>query len=203
MASDITTWMAEQSGGKGNVLIVRGVKGSAPELNTYNGQTAILKKYPDLKVVGETFGMAAAASAQAAVSNLLPSLPHVDVVLAAGGGDAYGIVQAFKQYGGDYVNHMPMIGGDNSGDFVSWWVAEKKANGYQTISINPPPGIGSAVLWLALDIEAGKNVPNSSLMPVMKITNDTLDQFSDLKPGEIASLNFDNAWVDANILKAQ
>lgn len=200
MASDITDWMGKESGGKGNVLIVRGVKGSEPELSTYKGQTEALKKYPGMKVVAETFGMAAEASAQSAVSNILPSLPHIDVVLAAGGGDAYGIVQAFKQYGGDYVGHMPMIGGDNSGNFVAWWVAEQKANGYKTISINPPPGIGSAVLWVALAVAQGRDVPMSTTMPVLSITNDIIDKFADVKPGEIASLNFDKDWVERNVL---
>ena len=39
-------------GGNGNVLIVRGVKGSAPDEEMYAGQMEALKEFPNAKVVG-------------------------------------------------------------------------------------------------------------------------------------------------------
>ena len=117
--------------GKGNVIQVRGVKGSAPDNDMYNAQVSVLQKNPDIKVVATVYGQATASVAQSAIANVLPSLPHVDAVLGQGGSDDVGIAQAFTQYGGGYVNHMPIIEGGGGTDFVKWWADENKKNGYQ------------------------------------------------------------------------
>ena len=132
--------------GKGNVIQVRGVKGSAPDNDMYNAQVNVLKKYPDIKVVATVYGQATASVAQSAIANVLPSLPHVDAVLGQGGSDDVGIAQAFTQYGDGYVNHMPIIEGGGGTDFIKWWADENKKNGYQTVSMNTTPGIGGAAL---------------------------------------------------------
>jgi ribose transport system substrate-binding protein len=97
--------------GKGNVIQVRGVKGSAPDNDMYNAQVSALQKHPDIKGVATVYGQATASVAQSAIANVLPSLPHVDAVLGQGGSDDVGIAQAFTQYGGAYVGHMPVIEG--------------------------------------------------------------------------------------------
>ena len=117
-------------GKKGNIIVVRGVKGSAPDEDMYTSQMATLKKYPDVKVVATVYGQATGSVAQAAVANVLPSLPHVSAVLAQGGGDDYGIAQAFAQYGGQYANKPPVIAGGGSSNFIHWWADEAKKNGY-------------------------------------------------------------------------
>jgi ribose transport system substrate-binding protein len=132
--------------GKGNVIQVRGVKGSAPDNDMYNAQVSVLQKNPDIKVVATVYGQATASVAQSAIANVLPSLPHVDAVLGQGGSDDVGIAQAFTQYGGAYVNHMPIIEGGGGTDFVKWWADENKKNGYQTVSMNTTPGIGGAAV---------------------------------------------------------
>jgi ribose transport system substrate-binding protein len=184
-------------GGKGNVLIVRGVKGSAPDQLMYEGQKEVLAKYPQVKVVGEVYGQATTAVAQAAVSNLLPSLPKVDAVLAQGGGDDYGIVQAFAQHGGGF----PIIEGGGSSNFLRWWAEQYKKNGYKTISINSAPGIGGAALWLGLEILGGAKVANHLTMPAAKVTAENLSQFANLPPGYIVSPTYTQKWVRENLLK--
>jgi ribose transport system substrate-binding protein len=84
-------------GGKGNVLIVRGVKGSAPDQEMYEGQMQALKQYPGIKIVGEVYGQATTAVAQSAVSNILPSLLQVDAVLTQGGELLPGAQPAFSR----------------------------------------------------------------------------------------------------------
>ena len=43
-------------GSKGNILIIRGVKGSAPDQMMYEGQMETLKQFPEAKIVGEVYG---------------------------------------------------------------------------------------------------------------------------------------------------
>ena len=199
--AQVTDWVAQKIGGRGNVIVVRGVKGSAPDHDIYETQTKTLKKYPDIKVVATVYGQATGSVAQAAVSNVLPSLPHVDAVLAQGGGDDFGIAQAFQQYGGDYAKKMPVITGGGSSNFIQWWKEQKGKTGYSTISVNTTPGIGGAAFWLTLDILQGAKAPGYMIMPVARVTDANLDQFIDMKPGQIVSPTYSNDWVKKNLLK--
>ena len=185
--------------GKGNVLVVRGVKGSAPDQLMYEAQVETLKQYPDIKVAGEVYGQATTAVAQSEVSNILPSLPQLDAVLDQGGGDDYGIVQAFEQAG----KKIPIIEGGGSSNFLKWWFEQNKKDGYQTISINSAPGIGAAAFWLTLGILNGANVPNRLSMPAAKVTAENLSQYADLPPGSIVSPKYTEDWVKENLLKSK
>jgi len=178
------------------VLIVRGVKGSAPDQQMYEGQVEALKQYPAAKVVGEVYGQATTAVAQSAVSNILPSLPQVDAVLTQGGGDDYGVAQAFEQAG----KKVPIIEGGGSSNFLKWWSEQSKKSGYKTISDSSAPGIGGAVLWLTLDILNGANPSKNLLMPYAVVTADNLSEYADLPPGTIVSPKYTEDWVKQTLL---
>ncbi|MCB1715788.1 MAG: ABC transporter substrate-binding protein [Candidatus Competibacteraceae bacterium] len=204
---DFTGYKAEQAeavikmlGGKGNIIQVRGVKGSAPDNAMYNAQQSVLAKYPDIKVVATVHGQATASVAQAAINNVLPSLPHVDAVLAQGGSDDVGIAQAFVQYGGEYEGNMPIIEGGGGTDFVKWWAQENEKNGYQTVSMNTTPGIGGAVFWLGLSLLNGAEAPKLMIMPVATVDADNLQQYADLPAGQIISPSYSLDWVKENLL---
>jgi ribose transport system substrate-binding protein len=185
-------------GGKGNVLIVRGVKGSAPDQAMYAGQMEALKQYSNAKVIGEVYGQATTAVAQSAVSNILPSLPEVDAVLTQGGGDDYGVVQAFLQAG----RKVPIVEGGGSSNFLRWWDEQYKKSGYKTISDSSAPGIGGAALWLTLDILDGANPSKNLFMPYAVVTAENLSQYADLPPGTIVSPKYTEDWVKQNLLTA-
>jgi ribose transport system substrate-binding protein len=186
-------------GGKGNILIIRGVKGSAPDQMMYEGQMETLKQFPEAKIVGEVYGQATTAVAQAEVSKLLPSLPQIDAVLTQGGGDDYGVVQAFEQAG----REAPIIEGGGSSNFLKWWSDQSKKSGYKTISDNSAPGIGGAAFWLTLAILNGAEPSKSLFMPYATITTDNLADYADLPPGFIVSPKYTEDWVKENILKSK
>jgi ribose transport system substrate-binding protein len=192
-------WVFKKLGGKGNVLQVRGVKGSAPDHDMFEAQEAALKEYPDIKVVATVYGQATASVAQSAIANVLPSLPHVDAVLGQGGSDDFGIAQAFDQFGGPYKDKPPIIEGGGSTDFIKWWAAKSKT-GYETISMNTTPGIGAAAFWLALAIVKGANPPKLMIMPVASVTQDNLAQYAGLPSGMIVSPTYTDEWVQKNLL---
>jgi ribose transport system substrate-binding protein len=192
-------WVFKKLDGKGNVLQVRGVKGSAPDNDMFNAQEAALKKYPDIKVVATVYGQATASVAQAAIANVLPSLPHVDAVLGQGGSDDFGIAQAFDQFGGAYKDKPPIIEGGGSTDFIKWWAA-KSASGYATISMNTTPGIGGAAFWLSLALVKGAQAPKLMIMPVATVTQDNLKDFAALPSGMIVSPSYSDDWVAKNLL---
>ncbi len=193
-------WVVKKIGGKGNVIQVRGVKGSAPDNDMYNAQLAVLKQYPDVKVVATVYGQATASVAQSAIANVLPSLPHVDAVLGQGGSDDFGIAQAFEQYGGPYRDKMPVIEGGGSTDFIKWWDAQNKKNGYTTISMNTTPGIGAAAFYLSLALAKGATPPKKMIMPVATVTQDNLKEYVDRPSGMIVSPTYTQDWVQKNLL---
>ncbi|WP_309083078.1 ABC transporter substrate-binding protein [Chelativorans sp.] len=203
---DFTAYKTEQAektieliGGKGNVIVVRGVRGSGPDKQMYDAQMAVLAKHPDVKVVAEVYGEATAPVAQAAVANVLPSLPKVDAVLAQGGSDDFGIAQAFLQYGGDYAEDLPVIEGGGSSDFIRFW-AEQAKDGYKTTSMNSTPGIGGAAFWLALAMTEGREAPKSITMPVAVVSAENLAEYADMPAGRIVSPTYTREWVEQNLL---
>jgi len=208
LSFDFTGYKKEQAkrtleliGNKGNVIVVRGVKGSGPDNLMYSAQKEVLDANPDVKIVAEVFGQATASVAQSAIANVLPSLPQVDAVLAQGGSDDYGIVQAFLQAGGPYADKLPVIEGGGSTDFVIWW-ADAAKNGYKTTSMNTTPGIGGAAFWLAYEIVKGATPPKDMVMPVATVDENNLAEASkDLKPGMIISPSFSQEWVQENLVK--
>ena len=193
-------YVMKRLGGKGNIIVVRGVKGSAPDADMYKAQQGVLAQYPDVKVVATVYGQATASVAQSAIANVLPSLPHVDAVLGQGGSDDYGIAQAFDQYDGEYTNKMPIIEGGGSTDFIKWWSKQHATNGYTTISMNTTPGIGGAAFWLSLAIAKGAEAPKKMIMPVATVTQVNLKDFVDMPSGMIVSPSFSQEWVEQHLL---
>jgi len=182
--------------GKGNVIVVRGVSGSVPDQQMYQGHMNVLNKYPDIKIVATVIGEACTTVTNLAITNILSSLPHVDAVVTQGGGDAYGALQAFEASD----RPMPIIIGDNSAEFINWWI-EHKSEGYETFSICSAPGVGGAAFWVALDILNGVPTPQEMSLTVTGITQDTVENYADLKPGTLASPVFTNDWVMKNLIE--
>ncbi len=197
LQQDPSEWVAKKLGGKGNVLIVRGVSGSVPDQQMYQGHMNVINSNPGLKVVGTVIGEASTTVSQQAVSNILPSLPKIDAVFTQGGGDAWGVVQAFEA---SSQKEMPYIVGDNSAEFLRWWYAKYQKEGYETVSVNSAPGIGGAAFWEALKILEGMNVPKEMSLAAIPVTIDNLADFQDMKPGTIASPVFTEEWV-TNFIK--
>ena len=194
-------YVVKRLGSKGgNVLITRGVVGSQPELLIYDAITKILKQHPENHILGEVDTEADNAKAQSAVANVLPSIPKIDAVLSEG---SYGVVQAFLAAG----KPVPIVVGNNRAEFILWWIDEKAKNGYETISLGSEPSIGVVAFWLSIHILQGDKVPEMKaqpyLLPLVAVTNDTVDQFKDIQPGTVIAHQYDDQWVKDNILNKQ
>jgi len=190
-------YVAKRLGGKGNVVQILGVSGSAPAIQMHDGQNQGLAKFPNLKVVAKVEGEASASVAQQNMANVLPSLPQVDAVLTQAGNDSYGVVQAFEASN----RPVPLILGDGTSEFLQWWLKMKKEKNYETISIGSAPGIGAAAFWVGLAILDGLDVPQSMRIPLSVVGQDEVDKYSDLKPGMVISPDFTWPYVRDNILK--
>ncbi len=185
-------YMAKQLDYKGNVVIVRGVSGSAPEQVMYDAYMQVVNEHPDLKVIATVLGEADSTVAQEEFTKILPSLDKVDMIFNQGG-DTYGIIQAFEQANME----VPLMSGDNSAEFINWWLSQSN---YDTLSMRAAPACGSAAFWTAIDILNGVDVPKKMKLALSVITFDMAGDFADMEAGSIAGADWTNDQVMEQII---
>lgn len=163
--------------GKGNVIVVRGVVGSAPEKTIYDAQMAQIKKYPGVKVVAQVQGEASNSVTQQAVQAALPSWPTIQGVIT--GGSTYGALQAFQSAG----RPVPFGNFANDGTDLALWKHLVSTNPkFQATSVRPDPGQSAFGLWEALDILHGAKVPKNLTSPNIVMSNAALDKWIAVTP---------------------
>jgi ribose transport system substrate-binding protein len=164
-------------GGKGNVIVVRGVVGSAPEKVIYDAQMAEIKKNPGIKVVTELQGEASNPTTQQAVQSALPSLPDIQGVIT--GGSTFGALQAFQSAG----RPLPFGNFSNDGTELALWKQFKQKDpNFKATSVRPDPGQSALAFWMALDILAGKDVPKDLTSPNLRIDDADLAAWQAVTP---------------------
>jgi ribose transport system substrate-binding protein len=167
-----TEFMAEQLGGEGNLLIVRGIAGNTVDTDIYKGMKNVMAKYPGLEEVGHVFGQWTEAVAQQQVQQILPSLPKVDGILTEGndGGGPLKVVQQAN------VDPIPVVIQGNTGqDLQEWKKVTDKDPDYKTFSISSFPSMSSVATWEAYMIENGKEVPKLTYVPLLTIPEKNRD----------------------------
>lgn len=176
-------FVAKTMGGKGNVLMVRGVVGSEPEKIINDGQRKALKQYPDIKIVRSLVGQASNSVTQQAVGNALPSLPDIDGVIT--GGSSLGAVQAFQSEKRD----LPVVAFDNSGEALRFWQKQKQKDpDYEAVSVRTEPGQAAAAFHMAMLALEGKTLPKQVTLPNIVITDEDLDDWVKVTPnGNVAT----------------
>jgi ribose transport system substrate-binding protein len=90
-------WLARKLGGKGKILIDRGLAGAPVSDLLLNGYVNSLREYPDIKIVGYFNGDYSLGPEQAGVANLLAAHPEVDAMLVQGYGA--GAIRALQDAG--------------------------------------------------------------------------------------------------------
>ncbi len=188
-------YVAEQLGGEGNVLMIRGLAGTQADIDLYEGAKDVLDQYPGITVVSEVYGEWTHTVTETAVAQVLPSLPEIDAVIGQGG-DAYGAVLAFEAAGRD----IPLVCGGNRGIFLNWWAEQYAATGYDTVSIcSNPKGIGSAAAYVMYDIITGVEMPRYMVSPNLQIAATDLGDYAGLADDDVAGNAYDWDYVKENI----
>src|SRR5579875_423109 len=189
----LASYLAKKMGGSGNVLIVRGVAGTSIDAGEYQGWKDVLKKYPKIKVVGSVYGNWDEATAQSAVSGVLSNLPPIKAVFINGGN--YGVVQAFKSAG----RPVPLMVGDNRGDFLQWWWQHRKS--YRTFSYSTFPQTSVLGLYVAQFLLKGDKVPHALWLAPLTISQSQLAQYKSTPAAAVADAHFTVQWVHSHLIK--
>jgi len=84
-------------GGKGNVVIIEGVKGSLSNQDRTRGLTDVTKSYPNVKLLATQAGNFQRLNALQVMENLMQSFPQIDGVMAANDAMAIGAIEALDE----------------------------------------------------------------------------------------------------------
>lgn len=87
-------YLLKAMGGKGNVIILEGVKGSLTNIDRVRGFTDALKEFPNVKLVAQQPANYQRLQALQVMENLMQSHPQIDGVLAANDPMAVGAIEA-------------------------------------------------------------------------------------------------------------
>lgn len=177
----LSDWLYEKMGSDLNVVICRGVSGSAPEVILTETYEKCCEEY-GWNVLATVIGEADNATAQEEFMKLLPSLDKVDAVLNAGG-DTYGIIQAFQNSGLD----LPVIFGDNTAEFMNWWNDNLD---YDTLSSRSGPHCGSCVFWVALAGLNGEELPMRMRLELNTFGVEEAPKYAGMEAGTLAGSDF-------------
>jgi ribose transport system substrate-binding protein len=139
-------------GGEGNIVILRGLAGNAVDAAEARGFHSVLKKYPKIKVLKETYGQWADGPAQKVMADLLAQYPDIDGVFTEGGMQQ-GVVRAFEAAHRDFV---PVSGTDENG--FACQVKKYNKDGLKGVQVSTALWAYAVALKQAVDILQGKKV---------------------------------------------
>lgn len=134
-------WMANEIGGKGNILIVEGIPGASASDSQNVGVMKALEKHADVAVKGQVAGMWTDQVAQAEIQKWLATNPgQLDGIIIQSASEL-GALRALKQSGRDMV---PFTIGGEIGALCYW----RKNPDYVSSAIQAwPPGDDFELGW--------------------------------------------------------
>lgn len=179
--------LCEELGGKGNVVMLRGLAGNSVEKLRYDGAREEIDKC-GLKVVGEEYADWNEAKGKAATETLLASNPDMDGIWSSGADMTRGAISAFQDEKKELV---PMTGEHNNG-FLKIW----KETGIKSVAPVAPNWEGAEAVKLAVLALRGEPIKRDYLIRPEPITNETLD--ANIKPNLA-----DDYWVEGYLTDAQ
>jgi len=109
-------YMAEQLGGKGNIIVVEGVKESSNYEFRLGGFMEALEKYPDIKIVGQQSGAWIRMPAMQAAVDLLQANPDINGIYAMNDEMGMGVLAALRSAGRE--DGITMVSVDGQADLV-------------------------------------------------------------------------------------
>ncbi len=173
MTHDLATWMVAALGGKGKVLLDRGLPGAGISEKLEKGYEKVLAQHPDIQIVGYFNGNYALGPEQTGVASLLAANPEVDGVLTQGYG--VGAIKALQEAGRKIV---PVVAFTYNISAVTC----AQTPGAKCVLGANPAYLSSDALRMAVDILDGKPKPPKSIqLESPRLTTDLLP--GDYTPG--------------------
>lgn len=176
-AKAVCDYIAKQAGGKGEMVIIHGQKGTTPEVDRSKGCGEALKAYPDIKVVGELWSdQWHQDEGFKLAQDLLQAHPNVSIIFGQADALALGAAQAVKVANPD---HQVWIAGFD-GDVAA--LKALKAGVFDVTATQQTQGMGRLAVDSAIKIVAGEKLPAEQLQDATLTTKDNVSQFIEKHP---------------------
>lgn len=164
-------YIAEQLGGKGNIVIIHGPNGHSAEIQRTQGIREILAKYPGIAVVAEQTANWDRAQAMALMENWLQSGKRIDAVAAQNDEMALG---AYKAIEASKRTDIVVVGIDAIPDALA---AVKNGSLAGTV-FQDARGQGAMAIVKAMDAVQGRKSEHMNYIPFQLVTKTNLDRFT-------------------------
>lgn len=171
-ANAVCKHIIEKAGGKGNMVIIHGQKGTTPEVDRTKGCMDAVKANPGVKIVAEQWSnMWSQDEGFQIMQNMLQAHPDVSIVFAQADGLALGAAQAIKV---GNPSQKIVVGGFD-GDTAA---LEALKNGvFDVTATQQTQKMGRAAVDMAVKIVGGEKVPPVQLMDATLTTKDNVEGF--------------------------
>jgi ribose transport system substrate-binding protein len=127
--------MANLLQGKGKILVNHAFPGAAADKRHYDGFLSVIKKYPGMQVVAETWGRGSDEVSQAEAAKVLAAHPDIDGVFTQPG--ELGVIRAFLASGRE---RLPVVVGEGGNGFrLALADAELRRRGLNGVSSGGTP----------------------------------------------------------------
>lgn len=155
MAEQVAERMAKDLGGKGQIVVITGLKGSSAAVDRDKGMKNVLAKYPDIKVLATGDGQWIREPAVPLMEDFLTAHPKIDAVFSHAEESSWGAQLAIARAKrcGDHIRHYT-FDGSNAG-FKAVKAGTFSADGNYT------PFIADIGLRAALYTLMGKAIPDA------------------------------------------
>jgi ribose transport system substrate-binding protein len=181
-------WLAHEMGGKGNILLIKGIEGIQIDKDRDQGHREVLARFPDIKILAEGFGNYDDATTSVVINNMLTAYKDKGIqgILTQGGGEN-AIVEALKQHKID-PSTIPL-----TGEMLNGLFKHMKESKVKAIAVGQPPYLSASALDVALSLLKGETVEKKTVVPLPVDDNSHVNLW--YAPGQPDNFYVD--WTDS------
>ncbi|SMB80672.1 ABC transporter substrate-binding protein [Deinococcus hopiensis] len=167
-------FLGKQLGGKGNVVVLRGIPTVVDNQRVDAFEAAMKAGYPGVRILDKKFGNWNRDDAFKVMQDYLTRFPKIDAVWAADDDMAVGVLKAIQQAGRKDIRVV--LGGAGMKEMI-----KKVMDGSDkliTADVTYPPSmIADAIMLAAKNRTAGKALPKSTIIPSVLVTKGNASKF--------------------------
>lgn len=164
-------YVVEHMGTSGNVAILLGSLGSAPQIGRTAGAKEVFDQYPGIQVIREQTANFQRAEAVAVVENWLAAGDQIDAIVANNDEMALGAILVLEETG--LLDEVIVTGVDATPEAKE---AVKEGRLEMTVFQNAAAQ-GRGAVRTALDLIAGEDVENFVQIPFEPVTQENVDEY--------------------------
>jgi ribose transport system substrate-binding protein len=154
---EIGKWVANKSGGKGNIVILEGTAGATSTIDRQKGFMDIIGQYPNMKVIADQVAEYTTQLALSTMQNIIQTHgKNINIVYCHNDDMALGAIQALKAAGMNPGRDIIVAGVDGAGAALDLIIS-----GEMSVTIQCNPAFGPIAFETIRKLEDGQTVPKS------------------------------------------